>query len=228
MVRKAFIRNPASSPATARIPKVSIIIPCYNYGHFLPDSVGSALAQVGVEVEVIVVDDASTDDSANIAQQIAGKDSRVTLLRHDQNCGQVVAFNNGYAIATGEFIVRLDADDLLTPGSLARSIALFDAFPSVGMVYGHPKHFTTTEPPKPKVGHTRSWSIWSGLDWLAERCRRGWNVITSPEVVIRASTMRRIGPLNARLEVQHGHGNVATSRRCLRYWSHRRPGSGLA
>jgi hypothetical protein len=200
LLRKAFIRNPPFELTKGRVPKVSIIIPCYNYGHFLADSVGSALAQDGVEPEVIVVDDASTDESALIAERFANGDSRVTVLRHQQNAGQVVSFNDGYAAATGEFIVRLDADDMLTTGSLARAVALFDAFPAVGLVYGHPRHFTTELPPKPRAGKPRSWSIWSGADWVAERCRRGCNTITSPEVVIRASTMKQIGPLSQRLK----------------------------
>ncbi len=200
LVKKAYIRAPVPEFAKARVPRVSVIIPCYNHGHFLPDSIGSVLAQECVEPEVIVVDDASTDDSAVVAQRFADADPRVVVLRHRRNTGHVIAFNDGYAAATGEFIVRLDADDLLTPASLARSVALFDAFPSVGLVYGYPRHFTTRTPPVPRVGPARSWSIWSGADWVAERCRRPWNVITTPEVVIRASVMKQTGPLSLRLK----------------------------
>jgi glycosyltransferase involved in cell wall biosynthesis len=203
LVKEAYIREPVSESTKSRAPKVSIIISCYNYGHFLSDSIGSALAQEGVEPEVIVVDDASTDNSAAVAQRFADADSRVAVLRRQQNGGPVMAFNDGYAEATGEFIVRLDADDMLTPGSLARAVALFDAFPSVGLVYGHPRHFTTTVPPEPRVGRARSWSIWSGVDWLAERCRRPWNVITSPEAVNRASVMKQIGPLSPKSWFAH-------------------------
>jgi glycosyltransferase involved in cell wall biosynthesis len=199
----AYIRNPVSQMAEGRCPKVSIIISCYNYGQFLPESISSALAQEGVKPEVIVVDDASTDDSAAVAQRFANADPRVSVLRRRQNGGPVIAFNDGYAAATGEFIVRLDADDLLTPRSLARSVALFDAFPSVGLVYGYPRHFTTKVPPEPRVGPARSWSIWSGVDWLTERCRRGWNVVTSPEVVHRARVLQQIGPLNPKLRFAH-------------------------
>lgn len=200
LVKKAAIRKPRSELTKVRAPRVSIIIPCYNHGHFLPDSVGSVLSQDGVEPEVIIVDDASTDDSAGVAQSLADADPRVMVLRHQKNTHHVIAFNDGYAAATGEFIVRLDADDLLTPGSLARSLALFDAFPSVGLVYGHPRHFTTKVPPVPRVGPPRGWSIWSGPDWVAERCRRPWNVITTPEVVIRATILKQIGPLSLRLK----------------------------
>lgn len=202
-LKLAYVREPLSQIARKHAPRVSIVITCYNYARFLPSSINSALGQEGVEPEVIVVDDASTDNSAAVAQRFGEVDSRVTVLRREQNGGPVLAFNDGYAAATGEFIVRLDADDLLTPRSLLRSIALFDAFPSVGLVYGHPLHFVTSIPPVPHVGEARSWSIWSGIDWLTEHCRRGCNVITAPEAVCRTQIVRHIGPLNPRLKLSH-------------------------
>lgn len=194
----SLVLAPVAELAPERRPLVSVIIPCYNYARFLPESVGSVLSQAGVEVEVIVVDDASKDDSAAVAAAFAARDPRVRLVRHATNTGHVVAFNDGYAHATGEFIVRLDADDLLTPGSLARAVALFDAFPSVGLVYGHPHHFETETPPAPQTA-VRSWTVWSGADWIAERCRKGFNCITTPEAIIRADVMRSIGGLDTRL-----------------------------
>ena len=189
---------PVPELALGRRPRVSVIITCYNYGRFLPDSVNSALSQEGVEPEVIIVDDASTDDSANIADHLACSDPGVTVIRHHRNTGQVEAFNDGLEAASGEFIVRLDADDLLTPGSLARSVALFDFFPRVGLVYGNPLHFETKIPPQART-KVRGWSVWSGEDWVAERCRKADNCITSPEVVIRASVMRSAGGLSSAL-----------------------------
>jgi hypothetical protein len=177
---------------------VSVIVPCYNYGHFLPASVGSILSQAGVVAEVIVVDDASTDDSAEVAERFAGADPRVRVVRQSANIGHVRAFNAGLRVATGEFVVRLDADDLLTPGSLARAGALFDAYPSIGLVYGHPRHFVGSVPPSPQL-KVRGWSVWSGADWVAERCRRGVNCITTPEAMIRASILDMIGGLDTRL-----------------------------
>lgn len=195
---KSRVHPPFPGLPPHRRPKVSIIIPCFNYGHYLPQSVGSALAQEGVECEIIIVDDASTDNSARIADRYASENKAVQLVRHDRNTGHVLAFNDGLKRATGEFIVRLDADDLLTRGSLARAAALFDAFPSVGLVYGHPLHFTSEVPPVPCTT-ARSWSVWAGSDWVAERCRKGVNCITTPEAVIRASTFRSIGSLNPTL-----------------------------
>lgn len=194
----AHVPAPVPELGPGRKPKVSIIIPCFNYGHYLPESVGSALVQDGVDPEIIIVDDASIDDSAEVAARYAESDHRVSLVRHRENTGHVKTFNDGLEVATGEFIVRLDADDLLTPGSLARAVALFDAFPSVGLVYGHPLHFTALTPPVPRTG-VRRWQVWAGADWVEYRCARGVNCITTPEAMIRASFVKSIGGLNTAL-----------------------------
>lgn len=180
--------------------KVSVVIPCFNYARYVPDAIRSALSQTGVDVEVIVVDDASTDASPEVISAIARADTRVRLVRHDLNTGPVQTFNDGLDLATGEFLVRLDADDLLTPGSLERSVDVCRRFPTVGLVYGHPIHFLTTPPPmrrpRPKV------VVWSGSRWLTDRCRTGVNVITSPEALMRMSAVRTVG---GQRDLAHAH-----------------------
>jgi hypothetical protein len=198
--RQAFVRSPASRPAPGRRPLVSVIIPMYNYGLYLPEAVASVLAQDGVDVQVIVVDDASTDDSARVARTLADADPRVSLVALPVNGGPAAAFNRGHADAAGEFIMRLDADDLLSPGSLARSAALFDAFPAVGLVYGHPLHFRGPVPQDPST-RLRSWTIWHGQDWVAERCRRAVNCITTPDAIVRASALEQTGLLSTSIKV---------------------------
>ena len=178
---------------------VSVIIPCYNYARYLPQAVDSALTQEQVMVEVIVVDDASTDDSLAVARRLAA-DSRVRVVAQEHNQGPVATFNRGLEAASGEFLVRLDADDLLTPGSLARSVSLATAYPSVGIVYGHPLHFSTTLPPARTAA--KGWILWPGLEWLAKRCERGTNVITAPEVLMRASVVDAVG---GQQDLAHSH-----------------------
>lgn len=182
-------------PAELRTrPTVSVVVPCFNYARYLPDAVGSVLGQDGVDVDVVVVDDASTDGSLAVARSIAAADARVRVVAHASNRGPVETFNDGLAVASGEYLVRLDADDLLTPGSLARAVAVAEALPGVGLVYGHPVHFHG-EPPTIAPGRVRArgWTVWPGLRWLADRCADGTNVITSPEVVMRRSVVDRVG-----------------------------------
>ena len=129
---------------------------------------------------------------------LASIDDRVQVVANEVNVGHVVAFNNGYARATGDYVVRLDADDLLTPGSCARSIALFEQFPEVDLVYGRPEEFIGSEVPRAETT-LAGWTVWRGSEWVAHVCRRGFNVITTPEAMIRTSAIRRLGGLSTRL-----------------------------
>lgn len=181
---------PPPAPA-ARAVLVSVVIPCYNYADYLPLAVESAVNQTGVLVEVIIVDDCSTDESLAVAERLAGEHPRVRVIDHPVNRGPVDTFNDGLDAATGDYLVRLDADDMLTPGSLARAVAVLEAYDSVGLVYGHPLHFTDTLP-APRTA-TTSVTLWPGAQWLARRCRDGLNVITSPEVVMRMSVVADVG-----------------------------------
>ena len=176
---------------TDRLPTVSVVVPCYNYGRFLPAAVRSALDQSGVEVDVLVVDDASTDDSAEVAAALAAADPRVSVLVHETNAGHIQTYNDGLARAKGEYVALLSADDLLTPDSLSRSVALMEQHPEVGLTYGPVATFVDQPPPLAPVRAT--WTVWEGEEWLRRVCRRGRNTIVNPEALMRTSVLRRIG-----------------------------------
>ena len=182
-----------------RRPRVSVIIPCYNYGHFLADCVASALDHEGLDLEVIIVDDKSPDGSAEVAQAIADHDDRVTLIRHEVNTRHLQTYNDGFAAASGEYLVQLSADDLLPRNSLTRAVALLEAMPDVGFVYGRTVPFRASRPAART--EVTDWVRWSGADWIAARCRNGFNVIATTEVVWRASVMAEVGPY--RLDLPH-------------------------
>lgn len=191
------VRRLAPSAPQART-RVSVVVPCFGYGRFLPQTVGSLVGQAGVDVEVIVVDDASTDDSLAVARALAERHPEVHVVANARNVGQVESFNRGWAASTGELVVRLDADDMLPPGALARAAAVLEQHPEVGLVYGHPHHFDDGTAPEPAVGDL-TWTVWDGRAWLAERCRTGVSCITSPEVVMRSGLLRDVGPLDPTL-----------------------------
>ena len=173
-------------------PRVSVVVPCYNYGHYLPDAVGSALDQSGVEVDVLIVDDCSTDGSATIAQRLAEADRRVDVLLHETNRGHIETYNDGLAKVTGDYVALLSADDLLTTDALTRAVALMEAEPSVGLVYGRIATFETA-PVQGHDGHPRSWTVWPGEAWIHGVTRRTRNPIMSPEVVMRRDLVTEIG-----------------------------------
>lgn len=112
---------------TGQAPQVSVIVPAYNVAAFLPRAVASALAQDGVAVEVIVIDDASVDGTGDVAAALAEKDARVRVLRNATNLGSAVGRNLGIDAARGEWIAVLDADDAYRPGRLRRLLEVAEA-----------------------------------------------------------------------------------------------------
>jgi len=115
-------------------PEISFIVPCYNYGRYLPQCVESILSQEGGwRVEVLLIDDASTDDSWQAMQRYAG---RARLLRNERNRGHAATLTEGLRAARGELVARIDPDDRLRPDFLRRTVPILRRHPEVGLVYG--------------------------------------------------------------------------------------------
>jgi glycosyltransferase involved in cell wall biosynthesis len=180
---------------------ISVLIPCYKYGQFLEEAVSSVLDdQPGVDVRVLIIDDASPDDSADVARKIAARDPRVEVVVHATNKGNIATFNEGLLEwADGDYCALVSADDQLTPGALRRARDLLDAHPNVGFVYGHALWVTSGAQLPPARVRVRGWSVWPGRWWLERLFRQGENPITSPEVVMRTSLLKRVGGFDPRL-----------------------------
>ncbi|GMA24889.1 hypothetical protein GCM10025864_26480 [Luteimicrobium album] len=176
-------------------PRFSVVVPCYNYGHFLPACVASVLDQ-DVEVEIVVVEDRSTDSSGEVADALAAQDGRVRVLHNEVNLGLIGTANRGLAEARGEFLVLLSADDLLAPGALARAERLFDADPAVGLVYGDVELFEDEVPPR-RPDATPRWYVWPGRRWARIVARTADNPISSPEAIVRRDVLDAVGPYRA-------------------------------
>lgn len=119
---------------------VSIVVPCFNHGKYVAEAVDSALAQTWPKVEVVVVDDGSTDAATVDAVDRQGGRGRVRALR-TANGGLAAARNHGVAHSRGEFLLMLDADDVLAPTFLARTVPLLRADARVGIVYTDVEYF---------------------------------------------------------------------------------------
>jgi Glycosyl transferase family 2 len=183
--------------APSRRPTVTVVMPCFNYGRYLPVAAASVLDQAGVDVELIVIDDASTDGSDSVVRELARGDERIRTIIHERNRGHIATYNEGLAQAQGDHVVLLSADDALTPGALSRAAALLDAEPGISFVYGFPLTFEDELPPART--RVRNWTVWSGEEWIGHVCGRGINPIHCPEVVMRASVQHAIGGYEASL-----------------------------
>ena len=170
--------------------RVSVIVPCFNGVRHLREALESALAQTHRDVEIVVVDDGSTDDSATIAEGYA---PRVCCIRQD-NAGPSAARNRALAVATGEFVALLDADDRYGPTKLARQVALLRAREDVGAVYCGWRLVDAAGSKLPEHG----WPHDEGD--LTERLLMG-NLFHPVSVVLRADAVARVGGFDIRCPV---------------------------
>ena len=111
--------------------QVSLIIPVFNAARYLRETLENALAQEGVDYEVIVVDDGSMDASPSIIAEYKDR----LVIRRQENAGQAVAMNTALTVASGEYIAFLDADDLCLPGRLRTQASYLSEHPGVDLVY---------------------------------------------------------------------------------------------
>ena len=117
-----------------RPPLVSVVMPVYNGERYLAEAIESILAQTHSDLELIVVDDRSTDASAAIVRDYADRDERVRLVQHDRNRGSGPARNSGIAVSRGDFIAAMDCDDISLPQRLEKQAAFLQANPDIGVV----------------------------------------------------------------------------------------------
>jgi len=114
------------------MPKVSVIIPCYNQGKYLEDALTSVYNQTFQDLEIIIINDGSTDDSQEITDKI---EHPKVIKIHQVNKGVVSARNEGIKRASGEFILPLDADDKIAPTYIEKAVYHIEKNPNLGIVY---------------------------------------------------------------------------------------------
>ena len=123
-----------------KLPLVSAIVPAYNAARFITPTLESILSQTYQNIEVIVVDDGSKDETPEIVRQFAAKDSRVTLIQQ-ANAGVAAARNCAIQNSKGEFVAAIDADDIWYPQKIEKQIqCMLQADPEVGLVYTWSAH----------------------------------------------------------------------------------------
>lgn len=171
----------SADPGVSHRLDVSVVIAAYNAAAFLAGAVASALAQEGVSLEVIVADDASSDDTVAVAGALASADGRVRVLATETNGGPACARNRAIAVARGDWIAVLDADDRFLPGRLAGLLAfaekkdadiVFDLFREVDA-----EGAALPDLLAPPFTAERRWSL---AEWAAENAPRRSAASISP------------------------------------------------
>jgi len=121
-------------------PQVTVIIPSYNYGRFLGETLESVLAQTYRNWECFVVDDGSTDNTREVVESYAGRDSRIRYIyQRNQRAG--TARNNGIRNSNGVYLQFLDADDLIESQKLEQQVEYLEQHPEVDIIYGGVRSF---------------------------------------------------------------------------------------
>ncbi len=112
-------------------PGVSVILPVYNATRHVSEALKSVLAQSFGDLEIVVIDDGSNDDTVAVVERFS--DTRIRLVRNDTNRGIVFSLNRGIEESRGQYIARMDADDIAWPERFARQVAFMEAHPEVGL-----------------------------------------------------------------------------------------------
>lgn len=174
------------------MPRISVVLPVYNGADHLHEAVSSVLKQTLDDFELIVVDDASTDNSAQILDKF--NDSRIIRVKHPSNAGLPATLLAGIAHAQGEFIARQDQDDFSHPARFAKQVAAFDAKNSLGLVGTWAAIISQT--------HDRSWAQVGSHQHPAGNSILKWRMLWSnpfvhSSVMIRRSILDEVGSYDA-------------------------------
>lgn len=116
------------------MPEISVVLSVYNDAKYVGVAIESVLAQTFTDFELIIIDDASTDESLSIARDFA--DERIRIVENEENLGLTKSLNKGISLAQGKYIARMDSDDICLPTRFEKQVAYLDAHPDVGVCGG--------------------------------------------------------------------------------------------
>lgn len=115
-------------------PRVSVIMPAYNVEKYVGEAIESILNQTFPDFEFIIINDGSTDNTAKIVKEYAKKDKRIKFIDNKENRGFIARLNDCLELARGEFVAKMDSDDISLPERLAKQVEYLDNNPDIGMV----------------------------------------------------------------------------------------------
>ncbi|MDB6089017.1 MAG: glycosyltransferase [Gammaproteobacteria bacterium] len=189
------LASPSIDHYNSAMPPVSICIPTYNHGRFIADCLRSAMMQTYRDLEIIVLDNASEDDTREIVARVAANDPRVRYVRHPTNTGLIGNLNACIEYARGTYVKLLCSDDLLEPECVADMVEVLDRHAEVSLV-GCARTLTDVNIMPGRIARARSeFACIPGEQMIAE-CFFFGNRIGEPTAVMfrRAAALRGFSP----------------------------------
>lgn len=171
-------------------PRVSVVIPTYNRADVLPRAVKSVLTQTFQDFEIIIVDDCSKDNTAEVVAKFT--DPRIKYIRHDRNKGGNAARNTGVKAALGSFVAFLDSDDQWLPEKLERQLTVFNN-PAIGLVYCGLIFIG------PGKGEASRWFVRCGQDFRQDLLVSNF-IGTTSAVIVRRGLLKEINGFDESLK----------------------------
>jgi glycosyltransferase involved in cell wall biosynthesis len=171
------------------MPRVSIFIPCYRLGHLLADCVNSILSQSYEDLEILIMDDCSPDETPQVAATF--RDPRVRYIRNDQNLGHLRNYNKAISLCRGDYIWLISADDRLRrPYVVERFVAVMDARPDAGYVFCPAMKFEGDRETELHGFHGAADSVFDGREFLHTLVKG--NSVPAPAGMVRRSCYEHI------------------------------------
>jgi glycosyltransferase involved in cell wall biosynthesis len=175
---------------------LTVVVPNFNHARFLPRSLGAIVTQSIQPREVLVIDDASSDDSVRIINEFAAKHTSIRLIRNERNCGVVPNINRGLALAAGRYVTFCSADDYMLPGYFEKLIEQLERHPQAALAFSYDSfqidHEGTPQPNPDRFPHAGFFSP----DAIASHLER---TIPGHSVILRTEPLRAIGGFDAGL-----------------------------
>jgi glycosyltransferase involved in cell wall biosynthesis len=188
------------SSARHSMASIDVIVPNYQYGRFLRECVSSILSQGIADTRVVIIDNASTDDSVAVARRLASEDHRVEVVEHQKNLGHLTSFNEGIDRARADYFMILCSDDMLAPGSLRRAITFMERNDDVHLTFGRELVMGVDGPKRRSAFDTGegNWQILSGRQLREVLCRTGRPdasrfMVAGTTAIARTTAQKRVG-----------------------------------
>jgi glycosyltransferase involved in cell wall biosynthesis len=170
-------------------PTVSFVVPCYKLGHLLAECVGSVLSQTYTDWELLIMDDCSPDNTAEVAQSF--QDPRVKHIRNEQNLGLVNNFNKGIGLSRGKYVWIISADDYLRrPYTLEQYVEFMEKHPQVGYTFCPAAKVENGQETEIQAGYGKN-RIIAGHAFLKPLVRG--NLILAPTAIVRRECYETMG-----------------------------------